>query len=94
MVAITIETGEPALQDIFSKAVYLKLRSRLKDCCSIRVFWDNGEDIKVTIFAGDFKFTKIYLNAFTMLLGGMTSEWLASRIIGDFRKYLKFQIFA
>lgn len=86
--------GEPALEDIFSKAVYLKLRAKLKDCCSIRVYWETGEDIKVTIFAGEFRFMKTYANAFSMLLGGMSSEWLTNRILGDFRKYLKFQIFA
>lgn len=86
--------GEPALEDIFSKAVYLKLRAKLKDCCSIRVYWETGEDIKVTIFAGEFRFMKIYEDVFTNVLSGMSSEWLSNRILGDFRKYLKFQIFA
>lgn len=94
MVAVISETGEPALQDIFSKAVYLKLRAKLKECCSIRVYWITGEDLKVSIHMGDFRFMKIYANAFTMLLGGMTSEWLVNHVMGEFRKFIKSQIFA
>lgn len=85
--------GEPALQDIFSKAVYLKLRAKLKDTCSLRVYWVTGEEIKVTIYTGEFRFCKIYANAFSMVLGGMTSEWLANHVLGEFRKFIKSQIF-
>ena len=85
---------EPTLQDIFSKAVYLKLRARLKDICSVRVFWLTGEQIKVTIYTSDFRFCKIYDHAFTMLLGGMTSDWLVNHVLSEYRKFIKSQIFA
>lgn len=85
---------EPALQDIFSKAVFLKLRGKLKPTVSVRVFWMTGEEIKVTIYAGEMKFSKIYANAFTMLINGMTSDWLVKHILSDFHKFVKSYFFA